>query len=99
MASLLRFFCGRPASGSGASALPGQGNHLLNRRTRGSGSGPLNEDGEFDFEAGLAKFDKEKVGLGGDDDVRVESKYFVINMLASGRRGVYSFRGSIFNFM
>lgn len=47
--------------GSGPSALPGQGNHLLHRRTRGAGGVPLDEEGEFDFEAGLAKFDKEKV--------------------------------------
>lgn len=49
-------------AGSGTGALPGQGNHLLSRRTRGAGGGPLEEEGEFDFEAGLAKFDKEKVG-------------------------------------
>ncbi|CAM9484020.1 unnamed protein product [Scytosiphon promiscuus] len=50
-------------AGSGTGALPGQGNHLLNRRTRGvGGAGPLDEEGEFDFQAGLAKFDKEKVG-------------------------------------
>lgn len=56
---------GPPGPGSGAAsgtgALPGQGNHLLNRRTRGGGGGPSDEEGEFDFEAGLAKFDKEKV--------------------------------------
>lgn len=51
-------------AGSGTGALPGQGNHLLNRRTRGvGGGGPLDEEGEFDFQAGLAKFDKEKVGV------------------------------------
>lgn len=49
-------------AGSGTGALPGQGNHLLNRRTRGAGGGPsMDEEGEFDFQAGLAKFDKEKV--------------------------------------
>lgn len=49
-------------AGSGTGALPGQGNHLLNRRTRGAGGGPsVDEEGEFDFQAGLAKFDKEKV--------------------------------------
>ncbi|CBJ49106.1 Novel Sm-like protein with long N-and C-terminal domains [Ectocarpus siliculosus] len=47
-------------AGSGTGALPGQGNHLLNRRTRGGGGGPSEAEGEFDFEAGLAKFDKEK---------------------------------------
>lgn len=48
-------------AGSGTGALPGQGNHLLNRRTRGAGGAPADEEGEFDFQAGLAKFDKEKV--------------------------------------
>lgn len=48
-------------SAAGAGALPGQGNHLLNRRTRGAGGGPTLEEGEFDFQAGLARFDKEKV--------------------------------------
>ncbi|CAN0017668.1 unnamed protein product, partial [Discosporangium mesarthrocarpum] len=50
--------CGSAFSGPGA--LPGTGNHLLSRRTRGKGGGEDPEDREFDFQAALAKFDKEK---------------------------------------
>lgn len=72
---------GPPGPGSGASsgtgALPGQGNHLLNRRTRGGGGGPSDEEGEFDFEAGLAKFDKEKVrGVTGWYQVDYHSSFY-----------------------